>query len=528
MAVVMRLLKICGLGDVERFHLSKWADGVESGRHCLLALLESRAAAVVEGGGSSSSSSSGSSKTGASTSRPLEMTMLCSTLSLPDDFLCDSGYLYETVFSRPPSAVVREALAMLATKAMEKTSATLRVDQINLALKQLRVEKLSTTSGKAAGSVKAPPTGDEREGEGDKENTAVDVPVDAPSDSDGPSKAAAGEAAAAASTAAAAVPAAAAVDREVENFRLQIVAELIRMHVAAANKARANHADGAAAAAAAAAATGAAVAPAPPAAAIDADTIEAHLDLPLASVAEQAEAADPAQLELHNLRLKPYLKQLNALKVGGCVVGPPGNAPATPVSLTSRHTNPIPQAALTAQLRELEESRAFIALGISKEASEAVIKKAYHSKAIKLHPDKPGGDTAKFQQLQASYHEILKKKAEASELEREMRGGGDGDKDDDGERKEEDGAGGGEKKGKARSAAECEAERARHVLEGLGEVLEQVKEAADVCARVGQLALKWQKRVDRALARPAGFPDDLASLYRVLKVCRCPAWKCVP
>ena len=67
------------------------------------------------------------------------------------------------------------------------------------------------------------------------------------------------------------------------------------------------------------------------------------------------EAQDPLELEESNIRLKPYLKQLNALK-----------------------------ASLSTQLRELEDSRAFIALGISKEASEAMIKKAYHSKAIKL------------------------------------------------------------------------------------------------------------------------------------------------
>jgi hypothetical protein len=40
-----------------------------------------------------------------------------------------------------------------------------------------------------------------------------------------------------------------------------------------------------------------------------------------------------------------------------------------------------------------------------------------------LDPDKPGGDTAKFQQLQASYQEILKKKAEAVATEKEMNGG---------------------------------------------------------------------------------------------------------
>jgi DnaJ-class molecular chaperone len=29
--------------------------------------------------------------------------------------------------------------------------------------------------------------------------------------------------------------------------------------------------------------------------------------------------------------------------------------------------------------------------GISKDATNAEVKKAYHAKAIKLHPDKPGG-----------------------------------------------------------------------------------------------------------------------------------------
>ena len=168
--------------------------------------------------------------------------------------------------------------------------------------------------------------------------------------------------------------------------------------------------------------------------------------MPMAQVSKQAEAQDPVQLEAANTRLKPYLKQLNALK-----------------------------AHLTTQLRELEDSRAFIALGISKEASEAVIKKAYHSKAIKLHPDKPGGDTAKFQKLQESYHEILKKKAEAAALDREMRGDEGEDEEDEEEKDEEDKEKKKDKKKeKKRSPAECEAEKAAHVVEGLGEVLEQV------------------------------------------------------
>ena len=104
-----------------------------------------------------------------------------------------------------------------------------------------------------------------------------------------------------------------------------------------------------------------------------------------------------------------------------------------------------------------------------------MIKKAYHFKAIKLHPDKPGGDTAKFQKLQESYHEILKKKAEAAALDREMRGDEGEDEDDEEEKDEEEKEKKKDKKKeKKRSPAECEAEKAAHVVEGLGEVLEQV------------------------------------------------------
>jgi phage shock protein A len=56
-------------------------------------------------------------------------------------------------------------------------------------------------------------------------------------------------------------------------------------------------------------------------------------------------------------------------------------------------------------------------------------------------------------------------------------------------------------------------ERAVSVLEGLGDVLEQVKEAADQCARVGQLAIKWQKKVDKACRLP--FPEVYFISYRL-------------
>ena len=42
------------------------------------------------------------------------------------------------------------------------------------------------------------------------------------------------------------------------------------------------------------------------------------------------------------------------------------------------------------------------------------IKKAYHLLAVKIHPDKPGGDTVKFQALQASYHEIAQSRGNSA------------------------------------------------------------------------------------------------------------------
>jgi molecular chaperone DnaJ len=46
-------------------------------------------------------------------------------------------------------------------------------------------------------------------------------------------------------------------------------------------------------------------------------------------------------------------------------------------------------------------------LGVGKSASDDEIKKAYHKAAIKYHPDKPGGDEAKFKEVNEAY-EVLK------------------------------------------------------------------------------------------------------------------------
>lgn len=40
-------------------------------------------------------------------------------------------------------------------------------------------------------------------------------------------------------------------------------------------------------------------------------------------------------------------------------------------------------------------------------------------------------------------------------------------------------------------------------------------QAADHCTRIGQLAIKWQKRVDKASRLP--YPEDLNQLYKIIR-----------
>jgi molecular chaperone DnaJ len=52
-------------------------------------------------------------------------------------------------------------------------------------------------------------------------------------------------------------------------------------------------------------------------------------------------------------------------------------------------------------------------IGVSKDASEEEIKKAFRQKAHKLHPDKDGGDEAKFKELNAAYQILGNKEKRA-------------------------------------------------------------------------------------------------------------------
>lgn len=72
--------------------------------------------------------------------------------------------------------------------------------------------------------------------------------------------------------------------------------------------------------------------------------------------------------------------------------------------------------ALSAMARMLREDKEmmktygiYIILGVSTDASDADLKKAYRDMCLKYHPDK-GGDTAAFQQLQQAYDKLLEQR----------------------------------------------------------------------------------------------------------------------
>jgi DnaJ domain len=113
----------------------------------------------------------------------------------------------------------------------------------------------------------------------------------------------------------------------------------------------------------------------------------------------------------------------------------------------------------------------YATLGISANTSEAQIKKAYHIMAIKLHPDRKGGDTSKFQQLQTAYQEILKK--------RRIEGASMIDPE-------------------ATAEDETATINAEGLMAELYELLDTVKVAAEQCAMLAQLCIQGQKMMENA------------------------------
>jgi hypothetical protein len=405
-------LEPSGLTSVERYHLKRWVNGIDSGRHCFLAILEHR---TVD----SDLTDLKMPITKDMLGRNHEFSILSQSISLPNEFLCDSGYLFERVFNKSPSSVVKEGLQLLAAVAMEKSSSALNVEQINLGMKQMKVNNLGKTNNTDKDK-------DEIYSNDENVNTIQKNKV--------------------------------AESHDAETYRLQILIELIRMHIVSKihNDSNSSNID-------------------MPSFTKEKPIIEEEPDLkndkpeigliieqlevPIKHVVEHAESLSVDDLEASNALLKPYIRQLSSLK-----------------------------ARLSTQLKDMENSKAYFVLGIGKDASSADIRKAYHSKAVKLHPDKPGGDTAKFQKLQDMYQEVLKQRKDDAFSD---------DLDTD------------------NPMTEAEKKLASEFVLDMETILEdEIKDSATQCGRLAQYSMQWQKLVDAA--GEMGYPKAVKRLHKLI------------
>lgn len=176
---------------------------------------------------------------------------------------------------------------------------------------------------------------------------------------------------------------------------------------------------------------------------------------------EESEKLSSDDLDEANRLYQPYINQLMSLK-----------------------------AHLKSQLQEIDDSRAFMSLGVAKGSSDAAIKKAYHSKAVKLHPDKPGGDKEKFQKLHDMYQDVLKRRREETAVE--------------------------EAALKAMDTPESRAEVAlvKGLVAHMQECMGDIQRSASECTQIAQMSVRWQKMVDAAARLP--HPRALKKLHRMV------------
>jgi hypothetical protein len=386
--------------DLNEFQISliqQWMDGLYSGRQCLLALIDNfNSGNNIKNGNKIKSSSSNT--------IPLELQLLGSSLCLPDQFLCDRGVLFDTIFSKPPNKIIKETFEILASKALEKHFSSLRADQINLALKQLRIESLNSSCEQSS-EIKS----------GTEE------------------------------------------DLFTHSFKISILTEMIRYYVKTKysfkqyngydkpdiskfNKVERLRES-----------CNSKETPRP----IEIDDIDCYMKCNLDSAIEEAKKLSLDDLEKWNLMLKPYVQQLSSLK-----------------------------SSVSIHLKDFDEKRAYISLGLAQDAPSSAIRKAYHAKAILLHPDKPGGSTLKFQELQKTYQDLLSK------------------------RQTEENLGG----RKLEPEALEELNNAKALLDSFAVALDIIKQVADKCTKLGHLNIQLQKHLKKISCKP--FPSSLKTMMK--------------
>eukprot|EP00981_Chlorochromonas_danica_P003999 scaffold760_cov178-Ochromonas_danica.AAC.1 len=344
-------LEESGLHPFEVHQLHDWVQGRISGRQCMLALLDHTHCHRMP-------SSTESSQANQLDHEGLDLlNIIRFMLALPQSFLCDSGYLYEEIFSKPPSQVIKEAVQILVRKAEEANSSSLGLQQINLALKQIKLDALCRGHGQD-------PASDEEDEDDMRES---DTPTPRTSSKSKPSSSTSPPS---------------EVSSEERVLAANILIELIRIHIIRScsqspsienngidrnNKTKPqeelNHAG-----------------------------IMHLLACSLPSLQSNLLKLSPEELEAQNDLLKPYLRYLHTIK--------------TQVST---------------YLQRILHNKAYLILGISTDADEETVKKKYRVLAVKFHPDKPGGSKEAFQALQAAYQEVLLRCKEREVEERVLR-----------------------------------------------------------------------------------------------------------
>lgn len=337
------------LSYIDKYHINRWLQGIESGRACMLAIIDNRQQLAADSNDNVMDHATSLDEI----SSNLQLSLLTASVSLPDDFLCNNNYIYQQIFSKPPATVIREALELLKEKAHEQSIENLDCEQINMAIKQIRIINLTKAT-----SVPSMDNSQDYENQKNSANSSRFHNKD--------------------------VSHTAKVSANLrhvkdEELRLQIIIELIHLHIASTNPDDDGDFNSD---------------PSSPTlpGKILVDDIHLHLQTPLDHQEEKALTMSPEMLEKSNTLLKPYISQLAVLRSN-----------------------------LQSRVKELEENAAFFSLGLDRgcRSSDAQIKKAYHALAVRLHPDK-GGDTAKFQALQVAYQEVLKKKKERDAMQSAM------------------------------------------------------------------------------------------------------------
>lgn len=396
----------------ERAIIKQWATGVSSGRYAMVAFLDCRRQNRKQ-----------SLMPKPADSRPLGV--MTSSINFPLEYLSHESLLYEECFGRPPAGVLREALQMLTSKAMEDSPMSLTSEQIDLAWRQMKIERLGSRVVLAEDAA-------------DMENVDPNVADVNPdfATSDTPLERRA-------SSKRMSVDLSAPANESNSIIALEVMMEMVRMFHAGElssvrneslwldEEAPGRHS------------------------VIDVKDVEQHLEMPLQQVVEEAKKLSTEDLDSSNARLKNYVASLSSLK-----------------------------QELAKKLEHIEDTAMYATLGISPDTSEAQLKKAYHAMAIKLHPDRKGGDTQKFQQLQTAYQEIQKKRRiDGSAALHET------------------------------SAADrTEALSAESLMVELAELLDTVKVAAEQCAMLAQLCIQGQKMMESA----ASDPSPIASMNALL------------